>query len=91
MANSLQVDHPDAASSLREGLDETITILKLDIPGLLQKSLRSTNAIESGFSVAAKNMKNVKNWKNGTMYSAGSLLRCWTLNVVLVVSRVIVP
>ena len=67
LASSLQEDHPDAASSLREGLDETITILKLDIPGLLQKSLRSTNAIESGFSVAAKNMKNVKNWKNGTM------------------------
>ena len=67
LANSLQVDHPDAASSLWEGLDEAITILKLDIPGLLQKSLRSTNAIESGFSMAAKNMKNVKNWKNGTM------------------------
>ena len=67
LANSLQVDHPDAASSLREGLDETITILKLNIPGLLQMSLRSTNAIESGLSIAAKNVRNVKNWKNGTM------------------------
>ncbi len=67
IANSLQAEFPDAASSLREGLEETVTILKLDIPGLLRKSLRSTNAIESGFSVVAKNIKNVKNWKNGTM------------------------
>lgn len=67
LANSLQVDHPDAAGSLREGLEETITILRLEIPGLLQKSLRSTNAIESGFSMVGKNVKNVKNWMNGTM------------------------
>lgn len=67
LANSLQVEHPDAAASLREGLEETITILRMDIPGQLQKSLRSTNAIESGFSMAAKNVRNVKNWKNGTM------------------------
>jgi len=67
LANSLQNDHPDAAASLREGLEETVTILGLDIPGILQKSLRSTNSIESGFSMVAKNIKNVKNWKTGTM------------------------
>ena len=67
LANSLDTEHPDAANSLREGLDETTTILDLDVPGLLQKSLRSTNAIESSFSIAAKNTKNVKNWKNGKM------------------------
>ena len=67
LANSLQNDHPDAAASLREGLEETVTILRMDIPGILQKSLRSTNSIESGFSMVAKNIKNVKNWKTGTM------------------------
>lgn len=67
LANSLKKEHPDAAASLREGLEETITILRLKIPGLLQKSLRSTNAIESGFSMVTKNIRNVKNWKNGTM------------------------
>lgn len=67
LANNLKKEHPDAAASLCEGLEETITILKLEIPGLLQKSLRSTNAIESGFSMVTKNIKNVKNWKNGTM------------------------
>ena len=67
LVGSLSTDHPDAAASLREGLEETVTILKLEVPGLLQASLRSTNIIESGFSMVSKNIKNVKNWKNGTM------------------------
>jgi hypothetical protein len=67
LANSLQNEYPDAAASLREGLEETVTILRFNIPGILQKSLRSTNSIESAFSMAAKNIRNVKNWKNGTM------------------------
>jgi transposase-like protein len=67
LATSLQHEHPDAADSLREALEETVTILRLSIPDLLQKSLLTTNAIESGFSMVAKNIKNVKNWKNGTM------------------------
>jgi hypothetical protein len=67
LATSLQVDYPDAAASLREGLEETVTILKLNVPALLQRSLRSTNAIESSFSMVSKNIRNVKNWKNGTM------------------------
>jgi transposase-like protein len=67
LAASLQLEHPDAAASLREGLEETVTILKLHMPALLQKSLRSTNSIESSFSMVSKNIRNVKNWKNGTM------------------------
>jgi putative transposase len=67
LATGLQTQYPDAAASLREGLEETVTILKLSIPGLLQRSLRSTNTIESAFSMVSKNIRNVKNWKNGTM------------------------
>lgn len=67
LATSLETQYPDAAASLREGLEETVTILGLNIPGLLRRSLRSTNAIESAFSMVAKNVRNVKNWKNGTM------------------------
>jgi putative transposase len=67
LATGLQHEHPDAAASLREGLEETVTILRLNVPGLLQKSLRSTNSIESSFSMVSKNIKNVKNWRNGTM------------------------
>ncbi|MGI6128879.1 MAG: IS256 family transposase [bacterium] len=67
LATNLQTQYPDAAASLREGLEETVTILRLSVPGLLRRSFRSTNIIESAFSMVAKNIKNVKNWKNGTM------------------------
>lgn len=67
LATGLNNDYPDAAASLREGLEETVTISRLDIPGLLRKSLRSTNSIESTFSMVAKNIRNVKNWQNGSM------------------------
>ncbi len=77
LATSLQTEFPDAAASLREGLEETVTILRLNIPGLLQTSLRSTNSIESVFSMVAQNIKNVKNWKNGTM------VQRWACSVLL--------
>ena len=67
LATGLETQYPDAASSLREGLEETVTVLKLNIPGLLRKGLCSTNTIESAFSVVAKGIRNVKNWRNGTM------------------------
>src|SRR5262249_31704905 len=37
----------DAAASLREGLQETLTVLKLDLPSALTRSLSTTNAIEN--------------------------------------------
>ena len=37
----------DAAASLREGLEETLTVLKLGLPPLLTRSLATTNAIEN--------------------------------------------
>ncbi len=43
--------HPSAAASLREGLEETLTITKLRIPPALSKTLFSTNVVESAFSV----------------------------------------
>lgn len=67
LATALRTQYKDAAASLREGLEKTVTILKLSIPGLLQRSLRSANTIESAFSMVSKNFRNVKNWKNGTM------------------------
>ena len=38
--------HPGAAASLRKGLDETLTVLRLGVPTTLARTLRSTNAIE---------------------------------------------
>lgn len=56
--------NPDAAASLREGLEETLTLHRLEIPALLRKSLSSTNLIESAFSRGRNVMRNVKRWMN---------------------------
>ena len=58
---------PDAANSLREGMEETITVLKLELPELLRQSLPSTNIIESALSVARKVTSRVKRWQGGDM------------------------
>ena len=47
LARSLDADHPGAAASLREGLEETLTLQTLGITGALWKTLRSTNPIEN--------------------------------------------
>ncbi len=67
LAKELQRTHPGAAGSLREGLAETLTVLRLNLPPTLARTLRSTNAIESMISIARNHSTNVKNWQNGTM------------------------
>jgi transposase-like protein len=57
----------DAASSLKEGLEETLTVKRLALPELLAKSLVTTNPIESAFSVAGKVTSRVKRWRGGDM------------------------
>jgi len=52
----------DAAASLREGLEETLTLHWLQIPTMLRKSFSSTNLIESAFSRGRDVMRNVKRW-----------------------------
>jgi len=47
LAASLQARHPGAAASLREGLEETLTVQGLEITGALYRTLRSTNPIEN--------------------------------------------
>jgi transposase-like protein len=67
LASSLEADHPGAAASVREGLDETITLQGLGIEGTLYRKLRSTNAIENLNSGIATYSKNVKRWQGGSM------------------------
>ncbi|MGE0731547.1 MAG: hypothetical protein AB7Q92_26145, partial [Acidimicrobiia bacterium] len=52
----------DAAGSLREGLEETITINRLAITGTLARTLATTNPIESSIDIVRTHAKNVKNW-----------------------------
>ncbi len=67
LASSLEADHPSAAASVREGLDETLTLQGLDIDGTLYRKLRSTNAIENLNSGIVTYARNVKRWQGGSM------------------------
>ena len=58
---------PDAAASLREGMEETIAVVRLGVPELLRKTLATTNPIESAFSVAQNVTRRVKRWRDGDM------------------------
>ena len=46
LAKELDRTHPGAAGSLREGLEETLTVLRLGVAATLARTLRSTNAID---------------------------------------------
>ena len=67
LARSLEEQHPSAASSLREGLDETLTVLRLGIGPTLRKSLSTTNPIESTFSTVRRVSRRVTRWPTGMM------------------------
>jgi putative transposase len=67
LAAELDKTHPGAAASLREGLEETLTILHLAVPPTLARTLRSTNGIESMISIARDHATNVKRWRDGDM------------------------
>lgn len=65
------------AASLREGLEETLTALRLGLPGLLRTTLRSINPIKSAFDKVRVASRNVKRWRNGQQvlrWSAAGLL-----------------
>ncbi len=67
LARELDRTHPGAAASLREGLSETLTVLRLGVPPTLARTLRSTNAIESMIGICREHSKNVKRWRDGQM------------------------
>jgi transposase-like protein len=70
--------NPDAASSLKEGLEETLTVHKLGITGLLRKTLATTNPLESCFSGVRTTTGRVKRWRGGDMaqrWAVAALLR----------------
>jgi len=67
IAAELGRDHPDAAASLREGLDEMFTVRRLGIEGRLARTLTTTNPIESMISIARTTMGHVKRWRDGSM------------------------
>ena len=67
LARTLDKTHPDAAGSLREGLEETLTLTRLGVSGALKRTLCSTNPIESMISTVRRTQRNVKRWRDGDM------------------------
>jgi len=67
LAASLQAQHPGAAGSLKEGLEETLTVQALGLTGALYRTLRTTNPIENLNGSIARYTRNVKRWKDGQM------------------------
>ena len=67
LAASLQAQHPGATASLKEGLDETLTVQGMGLTGALYRTLRTTNPIENLNGSIAHYTRNVKRWKDGRM------------------------
>jgi transposase-like protein len=77
LARRLEDQHPGAAGSLREGLDETLTVMRLGLPESLERVLSSTNLIENLFSRVRDIGRRVRRWQSGTMvlrWSAAGVL-----------------
>jgi transposase-like protein len=67
LAGELERTHPGAAASLREGLEETLTLQRLGVTGQLKRTLESTNPIESMIEIVRRVQRNVKRWSSGDM------------------------
>ena len=67
LAGELERTHPGAAGSLREGMEETLTVIRLGIKGKLRRTLESTNACESMIDTVRRTQRNVKHWSSGEM------------------------
>ncbi len=81
LAGELDRSWPDAARSLREGLDDTLTLMRLGINGQLAKTLCSTNPCESMIEIVRHTQRNVKRWREGDMR------RRWTAAGMLVAEQ----
>ena len=67
LADELARTDPGAAASLREGLEETLTITRFGVRGELKRTLASTNPCESMIETVRRISRNVKRWQNGDM------------------------
>lgn len=76
LVRRLRNDHPGAASSLEEGLDETLAVKRLRLPKKLERQLSTTNAIENLMGSVRQLSRRVKRWRGGKM-----ILR-WTVTAV---------
>jgi transposase-like protein len=66
-ATWLETEHPTAAASLREGLEETFTVNAMGLPADLRRCLATTNIIESPQSGVRQRTRRVTRWRDGAM------------------------
>jgi putative transposase len=59
--------HADAGASVREGLEETLTVLKLGLPPTLRRFFATTNCIENLIGTLRHVTRNIKRWRDGDM------------------------
>jgi transposase-like protein len=67
LASELDRTYPGAAGSLREGMEETLTLPRLGVAGSLKRTLESTNPCESMLEIVRRTQRNVKRWSSGEM------------------------
>ena len=67
LADELEHTHPGAAGSLREAMDETLTVIRLGIRSKLRRTLESANPCESMIDTVRTTQRNVKHWSSGEM------------------------
>ena len=67
LAKWLEREHPDAADSLREGMEECFTINRMNIPPSLHRCLASTNLIENPHSGVRRRTRRVCRWRDKPM------------------------
>jgi putative transposase len=81
LVRELERLNPSAAASLREGMEETLTLHRLQVPAALRVSLSTTNPMESPFATVRERTNRVKRWRDGTQaqrWAASALLRAET-------------
>ena len=67
LARRLEDEHPSAAASVREGIEETLTVKGLRLTDALEKALSTTNAIENLVGQVRDLSGRVKRWRGGRM------------------------
>lgn len=75
--------HEEAAGSLKEGLGETLTVVRLGLPEILRKTLATTNPIESLFDGVRTRSGRVKRWRKGK----GQMVMRWAAATGLEVEK----
>jgi len=67
LARRLEPQARGGAASIREGLDEMLTVNRLGLPAQLRRSLACTNSIENMMGTVRRVCRNVKRWRNTDM------------------------